>query len=199
MKINRENHKYLTYFILILIAISTVLSYGISLFLKKNNLNIPFYIDLPIATTAIYSILFMWFDKKLWKLGIFKRLGIITAEDLNGKWIGHIKSSYDKFATEIPTELIIKQTGTTVKIQGKFNQSKSISVHEDFGISEIDQSTALFYFYRNVPNNDAESTMAIHEGSTKLIYNKETDTLDGSYFSGRDRNNYGTMTVKRQK
>jgi len=43
------------------------------------------------------------------------------------------------------------------------------------------------------------STMAIHEGSTKLTYNAETDSLTGDYYSGRDRNNYGTIEVKRVK
>ena len=41
--------------------------------------------------------------------------------------------------------------------------------------------------------------MSTHEGSTKLTYNKETDTLTGSYYSGRDRNNHGTIEVKRTK
>lgn len=199
MKVNTENHKNFTYFILVLIAVSVVLSYAISLFLKKINLDIPSYIDLPIAVPAIYSILFAFFDKKLWVLPIFKKMGVIIAEDLNGKWVGHIKSSYDNFETEIPAELNIKQTGTMVKIKGKFNQSKSISVHEDFGLSEVDQSIALFYFYRNEPCNDAIDTMSIHEGSAKLIYDKENDSLNGYYYSGRDRNNYGIINVVRKK
>jgi len=199
MRINENNHKNITYFLLLLVAISSFLAYLISVLLRIHNIELPFFIEIPITAPAIYAILFEWFDKKLWKLSFFRKLGIIEAEDLNGKWVGYIKSSYDDFLSEIPADLLIAQTATTVKIRGKFNQSKSISVHEGFGTSDIDQSMALFYFYRNEPNSDATSTMSIHEGSTKLIYNKETDTLQGYYYSGRDRNNYGTINVKRKK
>lgn len=197
MKMDLVNHKSFAFFILFLIAISGILSYLFSSILKGNNIDIPFYIEIPSIPT-IYTLLFIFFDRYLWKLGIFKMLGIITTEDLNGKWTGYILSSYDKFSSEISAELTIKQTATAIKIKGKFNESKSISVHEDFGFSEVDQSTALFYFYRNEPNNDAVNTMAIHEGSTKLVYNKESDNLEGYYYSGRDRNNHGIINVKRQ-
>ncbi len=199
MNIDSNNYKQFTYFILVLVAISTVFSYLISLFLKKLQFNIPFYIDLPISAIGIYSIFFWLFDNYLWKFSFFKRIGIIIADDLNGKWVGVVKSSYDDFKTDIQAELNIKQTATRVKICGIFNQSKSVSVHENFSRSEIDDNVALFYFFRNEPKYDAVATMAIHEGSAKLIYNKDKDELSGYYYSGRDRNNNGTIEVKRLK
>jgi len=156
------------------------------------------FISIP-SVPAIYVFLFFLFDKYLWKLKMFKSLGLVIADDLNGKWIGIVKSSYEKFATNIDAQLVIKQTATKIKIHGIFNKSKSVSIHENFGRSEIDNKTALFYFFRNEPEYDAVSTMAIHEGSTKLTYNAETDSLTGDYYSGRDRNNYGTIEVKRVK
>lgn len=199
MNIDDKNYKGFTWFILVLFGISVLLAYGFSLFLKKNDLEIPFYFDLPISAPAIYALLFSLFNHCAWKLPLFKMVGLIKTENLEGEWKGILKSSYDKFVSDIPAELIIKQTATSVKIKGKFNQSRSCSVHESFGVDEVCNSTALFFFYRNEPNYDATETMSIHEGSTKLVYNKEDDSLSGYYYSGRDRNNYGTIKVYRTK
>lgn len=185
-------------FILLLVFVSTCLAYGISCMLQLYKINVPFYIELP-SISAIYAILFWIFDRYLWKLLIFKKIGIIVADDLSGIWKGVVKSSYDDFKSEIYAELDIQQSATRIKIRGVFNQSKSVSIHENFSVSEIDGKAALFYFFRNEPNYDAEETMAIHEGSVKLIHDKTSDTLEGYYYSGRDRNNHGTIKVKRVK
>jgi hypothetical protein len=166
--------------------------------LKQNNINLPFYIEIP-SPIAIYGLLFCLFEKHLWKYSIFKKLGIIIGDDLNGKWTGTVRSSYDKFEKNYSANFNIKQSATQIKINGLFNNSKSTSIHENFGKSEIDNEVALFYFFRNEPNYDAKETMAMHEGVVKLIYNKTEDTLVGYYYSGRDRNNHGTINVRRVK
>ncbi len=195
MKINNNNYKKFTALILILVGISALIIYGFSELLNKDNINIPWYIGTP-SIMGVYALLFFLFDRYLWKFKIFKKFGIIIGDDLNGKWVGIIKSSYDNFQNDIRAELNIIQTATSIKIHGKFNQSKSVSVHENFGQSEIDNQTALYYFYRNEPQYDAVETMAIHEGSVKLVFDPVEKTLTGSYYSGRDRNNYGTIEVK---
>lgn len=195
MNINGNNYAQFTGFILILVFLSTAISYAASFILTRNNIVVPFYIEIP-SITAIYAFFFTLFDRYLWKISIFKKLGIIVADDLSGKWQGIIKSSHDKLKSDIKAELNIKQSATGVKIHGIFDQSRSVSVHESFGKSEVDDKTALFYFYRNEPQYDAVETMAIHEGSVKLIYNGK-DELAGYYYSGRDRNHYGTIRVKK--
>lgn len=161
-------------------------------------IKVPFFVSLP-SIIGIYSLLFYIFNNYLWKLHIFNKLGIIKSEDLSGRWVGYIKSSYDNMQSSIDAQLEIKQTATSIKIHGKFNNSKSISINENFAFSNIDNSIALFYFYKNEPNYDAVKTMAMHEGSVKLIFYKEKNILTGSYYSGRDRNNHGTIFVERQK
>lgn len=193
------NYKPFTWLILILIAISLFISSLINLFIKSINFEVPYYLNLPILGMAIYSLLFGLFDKYLWKFKIFRYLGVVNSENLSGKWKGYIKSSFDKFSKEISSELNITQTGTSIKIYGTFNQSKSCSVHENFGIDEIDGATSLFYFYKNNLSYDATETMSKHEGAVKLTYSKENDELTGYYYSGRNRNNYGTMYFKKDK
>lgn len=197
MNINSNNYKQFTVFILILVGISAVVVYVLSYALKSYGIEVPFYIETP-SIPAVYAFLFLVFDRFLWKKSkIFKKLGVIIADDLNGRWVGTLKSSYDNFATDIEAQLIIEQTATRIKICGTFNKSKSVSIHENFGKSEIDNQVALFYFFRNEPAYDATQTMAMHEGSAKLTYSPENDSLTGYYYSGRDRNNFGTIEVKR--
>ena len=196
MNINSNNYKQFTAFILILVGISAAIVYMISYGLKSYGIEIPFYIETP-SIPAVYAFFFVLFDRFLWKNKIFKQLGIVIADDLNGKWVGSLKSSYDNFATDIEAQLVIEQTATKIKICGTFNKSKSVSIHENFGRSEIDNRVALFYFFRNEPTYDATQTMAMHEGSAKLTYSPENESLTGYYYSGRDRNNFGTIEVKK--
>lgn len=198
MNINSNNYKSFTFFVLFLVGISTLLTYAFSYCLSSLDITVPFYVETP-SVLGIYAILFWLFDKYLWKFSIFRKLGIVISSDLNGKWVGIIKSSYDNFLTETKAEIVIEQTATKVKLCGTFNKSKSVSVHENFGKSEVDNQVALFYFFRNEPSYDAVETMAIHEGSAKLLYDQSKDTLTGYYYSGRDRNNHGTIEVKRVK
>lgn len=196
MNINSNNYKIFTIFILILVGLSTLVMYAISALCEKQGIKIPWYVETP-SIPSIYALLFLSFDKLFWKLKIFKKMGIIIADDLNGKWKGVVKSYHDNFKNETPTEIHITQSATKIKICATFNQSKSVSIHENFGYSEVDNQTALYYFFRNEPQYDAVETMAIHEGSAKLLYNAQTETLTGYYYSGRDRNNHGTIEVTR--
>lgn len=202
MNINNDNYRQFTIFILTLVGISAGLTYALSYLLQLNGIVVPFYIEMP-SVPGIYALLFLLFDRYFWKEHhfhpIFKKLGVIVADDLNGKWQGIVKTSYDDFKSDIKAELNIEQTATSIKIRGVFNESKSVSVHENFSLSEIDNKVALFYFFRNEPSYDAAKTMAIHEGSAKLIHDDVNDTLAGYYYSGRDRNNHGTIEVRRIK
>lgn len=198
MKIDSNNYRQFSIFILALIVVSVLINQAFYGLLKSLGITIPTYIEAP-SVMGVFGVIFWFFDNHLWKIPIFKQVGIVIADDLSGIWEGKVKSSYDKFKKDIYAKLTIEQTATRVKIFGQFNESKSVSVHENFSKSEIDNKIALFYFYRNEPKYDAKQTMAKHEGSTKLTYDKTSETLTGYYYSGRDRNNYGTIEVKRIK
>lgn len=197
MRIDNSNYKQFSYFIIALIVISVSVVYGINQFLNNNNISVPFYIEVP-SVPLVYGILFNAFDCCLWKWKIFKRLHIVIADDLNGEWKGESKSSYDNMEESKNVTLNIKQTATSIVIQGIFNESKSISLNANFEESDVDNGVALFYFYRSIPRYDAAESMAMHEGSAKLVYNKPDDSLEGIYYSGRNRNNYGTIKVYRK-
>lgn len=197
MKININNYKKFSRFIAILIWLSICLWYTLNTLINFFWLELPSWIWIPGIPT-IYFLLFLLFDKYLRKRRIFKKIWLIESEDLSGIREGTLNSSYDNFESDIKATLTINQTATKIRIHWKFNESKSISLCECFEYSEIDNNTALFYFYKNEPNKDAINTMYSHEWSTKLIYNKESNSLEWYYFSGRDRKNHWTILVKRK-
>jgi len=191
-----NNYKKFSWFVAILIWLSIFLWYILSVSIKTFWPGLPSWIWIP-GIPAIYFLLFWFFDKYLWKLKIFKKIWLINFDNLNGVREWTLNSSYDDFKSKIQTTLSITQTATKIRIHWKFNESKSVSLCESFEYSEIDNDVALFYFYKNEPNKDAVHTMYSHEWSTKLIYNKEVDSLEWHYYSGRDRKNHWTIQVKR--
>lgn len=200
MNLDTNNYRKFTLLILILVSASFFVSWALYIALNAYFESLPTSIKVIISiptAPAIYAFLFWIFDNYLWRHSFFKKIGIVIAEDLNGEWQGVVKSSYDEFQSDIQAKLIIDQTATKIKVRGVFNESASISIHENFGRSEIDGRIALYYFFRNEPKYDAVPTMAIHEGSVKLVYDPKKDALAGYYYSGRDRNNHGTIEVER--
>jgi hypothetical protein len=95
-------------------------------------------------------------------------------------------------------ELNINQPASNISIQGIFNQSKSIRTQASFGFNDIEQKICLYYFFKNKPGENATNSMHAHEGSTILCYNEKENILEGEYYSGRDRNNYGDIKVSKQ-
>ena len=195
---NQENKNKIHSFYIILCLISVIVVYYTSNFLDKNDITIPFvakffklyFLSIP----STFGLLFLIFNKWLWKW--WSWFGLINFPNLNGKWEGHLKTSYDNFKSEIKATLEIKQTASTIKVKGIFNQSKSISICETFAFSEIDQSIALYFFYKNDPNQN-EKQLKQHEGAMKLIYEKDKK-LSGYYWTGKDRQTYGVMEFNKQ-
>lgn len=194
VKINTKSIRQLTFFLLVLIAISASLVYGIDRLLNDKGIRPPWFVSIP-SISGIYYLLFYTFDSWTWKTPFMKVISGIKSPDLNGIWAGKGRSSFDQFKSEFNIRLIITQRATSVTIQGQFKDSKSISLNAGFEPSDIDSCDALFYFYRNEPKPDAHEDMAMHEGSVKLVYDIDTKTIKGSYYSGRDRNNHGSFEL----
>ena len=149
---------------------------------------------------AVFVLYIKLFDKYLWKLPIWRQLGIINFPNVDGTYKGEFVSSYaDENGNPVKGEmtLIIEQTASDVKIIGKFNQSESVSIEAFFAHNDYKNEPCLYYFYKNKPGNNATPTMHAHEGSAVLCYDEKDHTLEGEYYSGRDRNNHGDINVKK--
>jgi len=142
-----------------------------------------------------YGVLFTIFDKWAWK--IFRKIGFIKTPDLNGKWKGYLKSSFDEHSVEIEATLKIFQDWTRIKIILTTEQSSSYSETASFVI-ETPEGKYLSYQYINEPKSDAVNTMSIHRGTARLLFNEKENTLNGEYYSGRNRQNFGSLYFKRE-
>jgi hypothetical protein len=157
---------------------------------------VPWWLEIPSIMT-FYGLFYEFFDRWLWKKPIFRKLGLVSTPNLNGKWKGNVKTSHDEFKEEIEASLEIFQTWTQVAIFQDTKTSKgssfvaTIQTKDPFGIR-------LFFMYRNIPEIDADPNLHQHTGSAQLVLTPNEKTLSGDYYNCmRDRPTYGKLHFER--
>ncbi|WP_420768596.1 hypothetical protein ACNR9V_01025 [Parageobacillus thermoglucosidasius] len=153
-------------------------------------------IDFP-ALFGVFFGLFNWFNRSLWKNKWVRRILGVKTPILDGRWQGTLRSSYDDFNTPYPVELYIHQNWYDICIELKTNSSKSFSISASLLVENRPGQIRLHYEYQNEPNANAPDTMNIHKGTTQLILDLETQTLEGEYYTSQDRRQWGTITLQR--
>lgn len=182
----------LIYFLLV--SVSVALTSTINYFFNING------IVLSVTGFSIFGLVFLLFDKFIWKWSLLYRLGIIKTPNLNGIWEGTFSSSYHDFKTEMPACIEIKQTWTQICILGKFNQSKSYSISANLEVNN-GARIVLRYVYQN-KNRVVKSkgTMGPHSGITTLDFCLNgKGSSEGKYYNEPPQNvNFGELRLKRQ-
>jgi hypothetical protein len=182
----------LIYFLLV--SVSITLTSFINYFLNLNQ------IALSVTGFTIFGLVFLAFDKFIWKLKFLYKFGIVKTPNFTGSWVGTITSSYHNFKEEIPAGIFINQTWTSIYISGHFNQSKSYSISANLETNNGGR-TILRYVYMNV-NNPAKSdgTMSCHSGITTLEFNFKDGYAEGKYYNEPPQNvNYGVLQLYKEK
>jgi hypothetical protein len=174
------------------LAIATAL--GFSRFLLWVHLTVPWWLDAP-STMGFYGLFYVWFDKKLWRIGLLRRLGLVKVPILDGHWQGVVRSSYDNHSREHQVEVQVKQTWTRISIRLESGSSRSHTTLAHIDIFSP-EGIVLSYQYQNDPAPGAVDTMQIHHGTARLRVIDE-NTLEGDYYSGRGRQNYGSITLRK--
>ena len=54
------------------------------------------------------------------------------------------------------------------------------------------------YEYLNEPLSEAVGSMHTHRGSARLTLSEDGMSLDGDYYTGRDRTNYGSLSLRKK-
>jgi len=188
--IDTEERKYILLFLAIT---SIVLSWGFYKLLDYYEITLPWWIESP-SILFFYGLFFVIFDKWAWK--ILKKIGLVKTPNFNGEWNGHLKSSFDKHSSGIKATLQIFQTWTRIKIFLSTEHSASHSESASI-IVNTPEGTYLNYLYINEPRANALNTMSIHRGTTRLLFIRNENTLVGEYYSGRDRQMFGSLSFKR--
>ena len=181
---------------LILAGLSIALSLLVSKFLKFCELEIPSWIDVT-SVAGFYALIYTFFDKYWWKWSISRFVGIVKVPLISGVWRGYILSSHDDFALQHPVDMHIEQNWTRIRISLQGELSRSHSFLAAIFIDAHD-GTVLDYEYQNDPIAGAGDAMQIHYGTARLRL-LEGGVLDGHYYTGRGRSNFGRVYLHRDR
>lgn len=187
-----SNEREKVIFGLAVLAVST--AWAFSRLLAFAHFTAPWWLDAP-STMAFFGLFYGTFDRVLWRQQWAHRLGLVKVPVLDGEWCGHVRSSFDQHAGEHAVKVHIKQCWTQISLVLESTGSISRTVVASLHVS-TPEGAVLSYQYRNEPKPDAVGTMQIHYGTARLVL-RDTDVLDGDYYSGRGRQNYGSITLRK--
>ena len=153
----------------------------------------PWWLSVP-SLAGFYSALYWVFNQFLWKLGLFRKIGIIKIPDLNGEWIGNVESSYDQGNATQQLSIVVSQLWSKIVITLETEHSRSRSVAASLKTND-GPNPELSYLYINEPKSTAPSTMSMHRGTVILIL--KGSILEGDYYTGRGRREIGTIKLQR--
>jgi hypothetical protein len=154
----------------------------------------PAWLDVP-STVGLYGLGYKYLSDRAWKWRVLRNPGFVRTPDLAGVWKGKVRTSFDDHATSHPVTVTIRQNWTEISISLKSDSSESKS---EIASLLVGDETILTYDYCNEPRPGAPATMHAHRGTGRLILSTDGTTLSGQYYSGRDRQNCGTIDLKLQ-
>jgi hypothetical protein len=158
---------------------------------------IPWWFDAP-AVMGFYGLFYTAFDRWLWRTPFMHNTHMVNIPDLNGKWTGYLTSSHDEHQIRHGINVTVYQTWSRIQIVLQSERSRSHSMMASIR-TENPIGPELSYEYFNEPHVDAKMTMHIHRGTNRLALRADNGktTLEGEYYTGRDRQNFGTMYLER--
>lgn len=182
----------------IIIPLSLLVGYFVNEGLKSFNFyqTYSWIIDVPSSGLAFFAIFYQLFDKYVWKWFAQIKFWFSTPV-LCGEYTGELLSSRDGMQHPTQITVKIKQTLTRIKISLHTDQSTSKSEMATLLVDEPD-GPLLIYEFINDHRKVADPNLTIHRGTTRLTYNENEKTLNGTYYTSPERKNYGQISVKRK-
>lgn len=176
---------------LTIVAVAAALLFDYTL--KRIGLKAPWWLDTP-AVMGFYGLLHLLFDKYAWRWP----LKLSAIPDLNGTWVGTIKSSYDGGLNtdKINVVLYIFQTWSKLSARLETDHSRSFSTMAALN-TDASPEQGLKYEYLNEPMSTVAETMHSHRGTAHLRLSPCKTILEGDYYTGRDRRNVGSLSLRR--
>jgi len=171
--------------------VSLGLAYGLHWLMVHMNIQAPWWVESP-SVLGIAGVLYKAFDGWLWRW--FRKLGIVKVPDLKGQWEVDGYTSFEH-TKSFKAKATIRQTWTHISVYLETEQSISRSLAASLS-SNQPEGAVLIYQYRNEPKPNAVETMHAHIG-TALLRLKNAGCMEGEYYSGRGRQNYGGLTLRR--
>jgi len=189
---NSEERRFVPFFL----AMAAVgLGIATTWFLGLWHFDLPWWAP-PLDTMTYYGLLYWWFDEVLWKWQPLRSVGLVRVPILAGKWMGRVvpaSAAGVQQAADIDVVVMIRQTWQQIRIDVSTTHSKSKSLSASL---TLDGEAVLSYEYANEPLPSAPSTMHAHRGGARLMLSAD-NRLVGDYYSGRDRQSFGTIDLGR--
>jgi hypothetical protein len=179
----------------LLATVSILASWGLYNALGALQLTIPWWFDAP-SVMGFYGLCYNIFDRRLWRIPIIRKIGLVSLPNLNGNWKGYLLSSFDEHGTKYDASIEIIQSWTRIIIKLRTEKSKSHSIVATL-TTENPGGIILSYAYLNEPKANAKKTMHIHKGTAWLTLDKNGEMFEGEYYTGRDRQSYGSLHFER--
>lgn len=154
---------------------------------------IPIWIETP-SIIGLYELFVKIFEKYLWKYRFIEWLGLPKIPNLNGKWTAVIKSSFNN--TQKEACVTICQSYSKFSMILKTNESTSETNMAAFQLNNPIKRT-LTYTYLSKPLSTSVPSLNIHEGTGNFEILEGDKEMTGYYYSGRGRQNFGEITLKR--
>lgn len=151
----------------------------------------------PVPTVmSLFGVLFLAFNKWLWKLRWLHWLGVVKTPNLNGEWEMITKSSKNNYAKEYQALLTITQTWTEIHLfmdgQKATSESKMANIHID-----NPKNFLLKYEYFSVPKPEFSDSDNKHYGLTTVRIEPGSAPLElnGNYFTEPGRHTFGSVKL----
>ena len=192
MGINLSKTSHIVFFIILLPALSFSIGWGFYTVFP----NVPFWVE-TISPLAAYGILYNLFEKRLWYWPAFRALGIVTAPDVRGRWLGEQTSSYkDTNGKNRKARVImeIEQTFSSIKVSTYYKNWHTEHCLSSF--IDVAGECTLFIMFETTPKVEYEGEKTAHKGVCRLTQ-EAPGRLSGSYFNAMGR--HGELTFKRTR
>jgi hypothetical protein len=160
----------------------------------------PAFVTYVLSGFTYYGLLYVAFDRWLWKLSLLRRLRIVSVPALHGTWVGELRSSASEYSKTHRVKLRVHQTWTTIRLT--LDSERSFSSSEMASIASISSDEfELRWEYL------AEATALLkgegfnHRGVTMLHFEVRDHLIaemSGNYYTQHGRDTNGSISVKRE-
>lgn len=180
---------------LLLVGLSVLFAWLLNRTFQELEFSLPWWIDAP-SVVGFYGVFYTAFERYLWRLPILRATSLVKVPDLAGSWKGYVVSSFNAHGEKHEAAVEIRQSWTRISINLRTRNSKSHSLTASL-LTENQNAIALSYEYLNEPRANGKATMHVHRGTARLTLSVDGQHLEGEYYSGRDRQNFGLLSLRR--
>ncbi len=179
----------------ILFLASALVAWIAAAFIPSDLLSMRWLLPIP-SIALVFGVSYWAFDNWLWRWRFLRVLRLISVPDLRGTWTGTIASSYTEFKETQQATVTIEQTWTRMVVRLNAAESRSWSVTASV-LTNASEGLVLTYLFDNEPAAGSVMTMQRFRGTTVLI-SAVPDQLEGYYYTGRGRETYGSLKLRRR-